>query len=300
MWTKVILTSITLHLTLTSKIPHPSEFKNIKPAWDDPSLSQLFDSYPDILDARRPPQLGRIINGLSADLDQFPFAVMLLTKNGDNDTLVCGGSLIKMNWILTAAHCLAGKTEGFIFAGAVDMKNGTIAWRGKFNQSQMFIHPEYLFDQYVNNDIALIKIPSRIPCNKHIGVIDLPCSCDELDFVDGLEVTTMGFGQTNGTVADVSLNMRFIEVEIMETCKCKKMFPFPIFDSMICTSTMSGMSSCMGDSGSALVAEIKGRKVQIGVVSFGNRKCATGSDYPVVFVRISSYLDWILGILYSN
>lgn len=244
MWIKVILTSLLLlHLTQSSKIPRPIEFTSIKPAWDDPSLSELFESYPDILDSPKTSQQGRIINGQSADLGQFPFSVMLLIKNGDNDTLICGGSLIKMNWILTAAHCLAGKSEGFIFAGGVDMKNGTIGWRGRFNQSQMFIHPDYLFDQYVNNDIALIKISPRVPCNKHIGVIDLPCSCDELFYVDGLEVTTMGFGQTNGSVADMSLNMKFIDVEVMETCRCKKMFPFPVFDTMICTSTISGMSS---------------------------------------------------------
>ena len=88
MWIELILTSLTLHVTITSKIPHPTEFANIKPAWDDPSLSELFDSYPDILDTPRTPQHGRIINGLSADLGQFPFSVMLLTKNGENDTLV--------------------------------------------------------------------------------------------------------------------------------------------------------------------------------------------------------------------
>ena len=53
----------------------------------------------------------------------------------------------------------------------------------------------------------------------------------------------------------------------------------------------------MGDSGSGLIADIKGRKVIIGVVSFGNRICATGSNYPVVFARISSYLDWISKII---
>jgi len=243
MWTKVVLTSFLLQLTLASNIPHPSEFTNIKSAWDDPSLSKFFDLYPHIFDATQSPQQERIINGLSADLGQFPFSVLLLIKNGFNDTLVCGGSLLKMNWILTAAHCLSGKTEGFIFAGAVDMKNGTIAWRGKFNQSQVIIHPEYMFDQYMNNDIALIKISPGIPCNKHIGVIDLPCSCDELYYVDGLEVTTTGYGQTNGSVVGPSFNMRFIDVEIVETCKCKKMFPFPIFDNMICTSTSNGMSS---------------------------------------------------------
>ena len=56
----------------------------------------------------------------------------------------------------------------------------------------------------------------------------------------------------------------------------------------------------MGDSGSGLIAEIKGRKVLIGVVSFGNRKCATGSDSPVVFARVSSYVDWIWKIINEN
>lgn len=48
-----------------------------------------------------------------------------------------------------------------------------------------------------------------------------------------------------------------------------------------------------GDSGSGLVTQIEGRTVLVGIVSFGDIRCQTGSEHPAVFTRVSSYLDWI-------
>lgn len=44
----------------------------------------------------------RIINGVREPIENSPYQVALL-KNGK---LLCGGALIRNNWVLTAAHCL--------------------------------------------------------------------------------------------------------------------------------------------------------------------------------------------------
>ena len=46
----------------------------------------------------------RIVGGMPAEPNEFPWIVGLSV----NDTWFCGGSLINHNWVLTAAHCLAG------------------------------------------------------------------------------------------------------------------------------------------------------------------------------------------------
>lgn len=47
----------------------------------------------------------RILDGNMASPKQFPFHVTLLYKLNQQDTKLCGGSIITENYILSAAHC---------------------------------------------------------------------------------------------------------------------------------------------------------------------------------------------------
>lgn len=222
--------------------PQP-DFNTIKSPWQRPSMLKMLKVLSTQTENQLPAFSGRIISGMSADIGQFPFMIFLMITDLANETMGCGGSLIKMDWILTAAHCLQDQFYGYAFAGVVDLQNGSIAWKGFFDRSQMFIHEHFTMENYFDNDIALIKLNKNIPCSKNVGIVDLPCYCDGLYDLDGIQVTTMGFGTTNGNVSMVNLKMNYAVMEVMPVCQCKKFFPFPIFDSMICTSTGSGMSS---------------------------------------------------------
>lgn len=222
-----------------------SEFdlNSIKSSLDDPNYSKFIHLFSTPSSTKNFIQNPRIIGGSLATPGQFPFSVFMLLKDSQNNTFGCGGSLIKRNWILTAAHCLHERKEGVIFAGVVDLVNGTGAWKAAINQSHMHIHPEYVMERYMDNDIALIKLPGVISCAKNVGIVDLPCECDAKADLDGMEVTTMGFGADKTASMDITHQMKFVEMEVISRCECKKHFPFPIFDSMICTSTSGGRSS---------------------------------------------------------
>lgn len=50
----------------------------------------------------------RIVNGNTARNDQFPWHVSIIGSFSTGSSLLCGGSLISDEWVLTAAHCVLG------------------------------------------------------------------------------------------------------------------------------------------------------------------------------------------------
>lgn len=48
----------------------------------------------------------RIVGGSFAEKNQFPHQIAIIFRG----RLRCGGSIIKHNWVITAAHCVA---DGF-------------------------------------------------------------------------------------------------------------------------------------------------------------------------------------------
>ena len=53
-----------------------------------------------------------------------------------------------------------------------------------------------------------------------------------------------------------------------------------------------GKDACMGDSGGPLLAKTEADEiVQIGIVSFGSKKC--GDGFPGIYTKVSAFISWI-------
>jgi len=95
-----------------------------------------------------------IINGEAAKKNQFPYQIgMYMDKRS-----FCGGSLIAVNWVLTACHCVTGKKIFTVYLGALEItlpnEPGRIV-----QETRVGIPHEKYNPSTVDNDVALVMLP---------------------------------------------------------------------------------------------------------------------------------------------
>ncbi|KAL6435780.1 hypothetical protein ACFW04_005576 [Cataglyphis niger] len=108
----------------------------------------------------------RIIGGTSTTIDKHPYQVSVHYNN----KLVCGGSIISKQWILTAAHCVyGGKLSLFKIrvASSYHDKEGTLI----ADIFSIIPHEWYDEDTY-DYDVALIKLNGE--SSKILQILKVP------------------------------------------------------------------------------------------------------------------------------
>ena len=134
----------------------------------------------------------RIINGEKAVSSSWPWIVSLRNTN-ENLSHFCGGTLIELDLVITAAHCIEDMSVND-FAIAV----GTYE-SAKPELSNIFLAIEYKIHSSFNGlrldngyDIALIRLNRPIKVNTNASLICLPESAD-VDVVQKKELVAAGW-----------------------------------------------------------------------------------------------------------
>lgn len=55
------------------------------------------------------PRAGRILGGMDVVAGKYPWMAAVITMRKDGTVKRCGGTLIKPQWVLTSANCVADK-----------------------------------------------------------------------------------------------------------------------------------------------------------------------------------------------
>lgn len=229
-----------------------------------------------------------IVGGVVAEKGEFPFQVSLQSSSGSH---FCGGSLIKKNWILTAAHCVARwSASNKIVVGLHDQKDKT--GTETFTSKKVVAHPQYN-SKTTDYDYAVIQLSG----DSKFRTADLNKVEIEIPEVDQtpFNVWTAGWGTTSEGSYSLPRLLNKVEVPLVtnKACNASNAYNGDITDRMICAGLVQGgKDSCQGDSGGPLfVKQTSGDFLLIGVVSWGEG-CARPNKFGV-YSKVNAAVDWI-------
>lgn len=221
------------------------------------------------------PGMEKIVGGVEAVKGEFPFIVSLQSSWGGH---FCGGSLIKKNWVLTAAHCIPGGIETVVI-GLHDQSSQDVE---RLAVEKVIPHPDYN-NKPQDFDFALIQLKGESKFS--------PVALNRAEIPAEAQMVTAGWGATSegGGLANL---LQKVTVPYVTADRCSKAYPGKITERMLCAGfDKGGKDSCQGDSGGPLVLGSGDQRVLAGVVSWGEG-CARPNKYGV-YSKVSSVLEWI-------
>jgi len=268
-----------------------------------------------------------IVNGENANLTRFPWHVSIgLPLDGGH---FCGGSIISSKFIITAAHCVAGRYE----SGTVLKAGGD----GTFTNlkllpeiKRIIVHPD--FKAFMkncgvqHNDIALLELKENIEFDDTTDMINLPESYltgKELLFDEQSKLIVSGWGLTTNETQEYSKELKYVDnmsplplredsfwetEENFEKHIPKSVWEYSIFvkyrpletfktGDYIALQTKDQRSTCLGDSGGPLVDE--NAKVLLGVNSHSSNTHDCKEAKVVYYTNVFKQLDWIRSQCYD-
>ncbi|KAM9211697.1 kallikrein-14-like [Leptosomus discolor] len=219
----------------------------------------------------------RIIGGQPCSINQRPFQVALL-KRGQ---ILCGGSLVDAQWVLTAAHCKQPVRDLRVLIGTDTLRGGTGEVR---LVSRLLVHPAYNPGKN-DNDFMLLRLDKPVRFSTNVKKIRVATRCPTA----GMKCSVSGWGTTRSPGATLPQKLQCAAIQTFGRDKCARAYGNAVTPNMFCAGVpQGGIDSCQGDSGGPLVCA----GVLQGVVSWGMAVCGRRGQ-PGVYSNVCRAAPWI-------
>ncbi|CAF1029497.1 unnamed protein product [Didymodactylos carnosus] len=218
----------------------------------------------------------RITHGYAATANSWPWMVALYIDG----TFKCGGSLIHLQYVLTAAHCVVSSTTRVdtiqVYAGLQSLSKRTSA----VSQNVTNIYTPTSASGVDLYDIAILKLSKPFNGSGSVATCCLPPADSGLPTI-GQTAVIMGWGKTSYSATFVSDTLQEGLIRITAGCSLSDT------TTRFCAGYLT-TDACQGDSGSPLVTSYNNTWTCTGIVSEGAGCGALG-----IYTRVSYFRSWI-------
>ncbi|XP_078376521.1 chymotrypsinogen B-like [Oculina patagonica] len=233
----------------------------------------------------------RVVGGQHASPGEWRWHALVETSLD-----LCGGSLLTPQWVITAAHCVKGKSAANFDIALGQHTRSKDSGKGQvYSISKIIIHPEYDREK-IDYGFALLKLAKPATMNEHVATICLPESSQKLPI--GTTLWATGWGRTSDAYRAGGSDV-LKEVEMVIVPPNVSRFPTSISE-FIAVGIQEGHGTCQGDSGGPAVHEQNGRWYLEGVHSWGSsRSCADPDTYKGE-ADVRAVLPWITNTIKNS
>ncbi|XP_047476861.1 venom protease-like [Penaeus chinensis] len=250
------------------------------------------------------PSVQKVIGGEEIAVGSWPWLAAVGTLQGRTFLASCGGTLITRRHVLTASHCFDDPrfvNPTMVRLGEHDLTSSSDNARPQDFRIAGRRSPGYNRRTH-ENDFEVLILDSDVAFNEVIRPACLPFD-ERSNSFQNTDLTVIGWGRTSTTSLRTSSVPVQADVPVVDTNSCSRAYQRveskPVVDQRHLCAGKGSTDSCGGDSGGPL-NYLGGDKryYVVGVVSFAV-DCAR-PEFPGVYTRVTSYLDWLVPVLEST
>ncbi|KAL5290750.1 hypothetical protein ACFFRR_010239 [Megaselia abdita] len=237
-----------------------------------------------------------IIGGSPAYQGKFPYhADVGISENGVSTWCSGGGVLVSLQWVLTSSSCLYGIWSGqkkvIIILGSTtrDEQPETLKFEISPNSTNIIFNTA---SPDAKDDLVLIQLPKQTSFTTNVQQVSLPRTKGIYGILFNERAYVTGWKNESTT----NSSLTFFEINTIKNTNCVEEYDPERRDIIapknICAKLeMDTAQECFGGVGAPLVS--LPYNILIGITSTLSLKNCDRPGSPVVFLRITDYLDWI-------
>ncbi|XP_030198967.1 granzyme B [Gadus morhua] len=227
-----------------------------------------------------------IVEGTESKPHSRPYMVSLQQEG----LHLCGGALVRKDFVLTSAHCNDSKFGLTAVLGAHNITKEEKSQQ-RIQVARYHVHPNYK-DGLFGFDVMLLKLKTNSILNKYVKPIGLPKKDKRI--LANIKCSVAGWGMRLPSTAASDV-LRETAVKTRFVHECQYIWPGYFNSSQIICTHSSGKKGgiCQGDSGGPLIC---GRDAQ-GIAAYTWPGKCDDPKYPHIFMKIPSFVQWIKEVM---